>query len=201
MNQSITTALADSIAKRLFGRAPASLTEPIDDNMVLEKVREGESEAFGILVSKYERYVFTIVKWIVESDDLAADVSQEVFLRAYRGIRRFEQRANFKTWLYKIAYNTALNSIKIKNQQRGDYLNFQRESAICYSIDPALRMTLDKLIKALRPEYRTVIVLHYYGDMKYEEIAEIMGCPVNTVKIWLFQGKRKLRELWDRHAA
>jgi len=201
MIQTTSAALAHSIARRLFGQSGAVRTEPYDDFSIINKVCDGESEAFGILVAKYENYVFTIVKWMVESDDKALDISQEVFLRAYRGIRRFEQKADFKTWLYKIAYNTSLNHIK---QKHAKYLNeVGNFEDIPYSgnDDISLRLTFDKLIKSLKPELRAVIVLHYYHDLKYEEIAEIMDSPLNTVKIRLFKAKRQLKGLWDKYAA
>lgn len=120
-------------------------------------------------------------------------------MRAYRGIRRFEKRSSFKTWLYRIAYNTSMSHLKRLEKMAECDDNIIGETAD-YSSGQALRMTLKKLIEQLKPELKAVVIFHYFDDLKYEEIAEIMGCPVGTIKIRLFRAKHDLKELWERYA-
>ena len=173
----------------------AVFTDP--DIKIIDAVRDGDTEAFGKLVNRYEDFIFTLVLGMVRSEEMAKDIAQETFLRAYRGIRRFELRASFKTWLYRIAHNTAISHIR---REKKNISEVELSEPAAYSSNHSLRMTLDKLIGKLRPEYRAVIVFHYYDDLKYEEIAEVLECPVGTVKIRLYRAKYELKKLWTEYA-
>jgi RNA polymerase sigma-70 factor (ECF subfamily) len=177
---------------------PKSICDPLTDEEVIARVMDGDIEAFGILVKKYENFVFTLARGLVLADEPARDIAQEAFLRAYRALRRFEKKSSFKTWLYRIAYNTALNYIK---KYKDVCVPAAAEPvAFDYSEDIPLRITLRKLIDRLRPEHRAIIMLHYYDDLKYEEIADVLGCPVGTVKIRLFRARNELKLLWGKYA-
>ena len=171
-----------------------------DDDRIIRSVRDGDSEAFGDLVRRYEDFVFTLIRGLAGSEDDARDITQETFLRAYRGIRRFQFKSTFKTWLYRIAYNTAMSHLA---RDRSHRLSIQ-EAEPLLSDDPqgrhSLRLTVEKLIGRLKPDLKAVIILYYYDDLKYEQIAEIMECPVNTVKIRLYRAKYALGRLWEKHA-
>jgi RNA polymerase sigma-70 factor (ECF subfamily) len=181
-------------------RAAARWDIEHDDDQVIRSVRNGDSEAFGNLVRKYEDFVFTLIRGLAESEDDARDITQETFLRAYRGIRRFQFKSTFKTWLYRIAYNTAMSHLA---RGRSHRLSIQETEPILWD-DPqvrhSLRLTVEKLIGRLKPDLKAVIILYYYDDLKYEQIAEIMDCPVNTVKIRLYRAKYELGRLWEKYA-
>jgi len=170
------------------------------DHEVLSAVREGDTEAFGKLVYRYESFVYTLVLGIVRSDEAAKDIAQETFLRAYRGIRRFELRSSFKTWLYRIAHNTSMSHLKREGLNGICDERKDEEPAIDSAGNHYLRLTLEKLIGKLKPEHRSVIIFHYYDDLKYEEIAEILDCPIGTVKIRLYRAKHELKKLWAKYA-
>jgi RNA polymerase sigma-70 factor (ECF subfamily) len=171
-----------------------------DDDYVIRSVRKGDSEAFGVLVKRYEDFVFALIRGLVGSEEDARDIAQETFLRAYRGIRRFQFRSTFKTWLYRIAYNTAMAHLG-RCRNRGLSI---RDVEPVLTEDPqgghSLRLTVEKLVTRLKPDLKAVIIFHYYDDLKYEQIAEIMDCPLNTVKIRLYRAKYELRRLWQKHA-
>jgi RNA polymerase sigma-70 factor (ECF subfamily) len=185
--------------KRLqTGGKRANVSDP--DDCVIEEIRSGNYEAFGILVRRYENFAYTLICSMVGNDEAARDITQEVFLRAYRSIRRFERRSSFKTWLYRISYNTALAHIS-----REKKMAEREEIAVSDRIDnsyknQSVRLTLDRIIGELKPEYRAVIILHYYEDLKYEEIAETLDCPIGTVKIRLYRAKYELKQLWSKYA-
>ncbi len=174
----------------------AVITDP--DNKIIEAVRDGDTEAFGNLVNRYEDFVFTLILRMARSEDMARDIAQETFLRAYRGIRRFELRSSFKTWLYRIAYNTALSHIKREKMEMKEIES--TEPSLDTAPSHSLKLTLEKLIGKLKPELQSVIIFHYYDDLKYEEIAEVLQCPIGTVKIRLYRAKYELRKLWARYA-
>lgn len=175
---------------------PAVIADP--DNRIIEAVRDGDTEAFGNLVNRYEDFVFTLILRMVRSEDMARDIAQETFLRAYRGVRRFELRSSFKTWLYRIAYNTALSHIKREKMEIKEVES--TEPSFNTAPSHSLKLTLEKLIGKLKPELQSVIIFHYYDDLKYEEIAEVLQCPIGTVKIRLYRAKYELKKLWARYA-
>ncbi|UCC80600.1 MAG: sigma-70 family RNA polymerase sigma factor [Candidatus Zixiibacteriota bacterium] len=180
------------------GGKRADLSDP--DVCVIEEIRNGNYEAFGKLVRRYENFAYTLIRGLVGNDESARDITQEVFLRAYRSIRRFEQRSSFKTWLYKISYNTALAHIS-REKKMAERERFAASDRIDDSYkNQSVRITLDRIIGELKPEYRAVIILYYYEDLKYEEIAEALDCPIGTVKIRLYRAKYQLKQLWSRYA-
>ncbi len=196
----ITSALAGPFVKRRAAEAWDKGQLSDSDTRILNSVRDGDSNAFGELVRKYEDFVFTLILGLVHSEDMAKDVAQEVFLRAYRGIRRFQLRSTFKTWLYRIAYNTAISHLNREKAQTSFDDDLVMEPALDNRGGQSLRLTFEKLIGLLKPDLKSVILLHYYDDLKYEEIAEIMECPVGTVKIRLYRAKRELKKLWGKYA-
>jgi RNA polymerase sigma-70 factor (ECF subfamily) len=169
------------------------------DEQVIERVTAGDTEAFGLLVRKYEDFVYTLARGLVASDIAAADIAQETFLRAYRAMRRFEKKAAFKTWLYRIAYNVAMNYLK-KAKRSVPPAESDEDGITQSDVSTATRLLLKRLIDMMRPEYRAMIMLHYYDDLKYEEIAEVLNCPLGTVKVRLYRAKIELRALWEKYA-
>ena len=92
--------------------------EDDEDRIILEQIRDGQKEVFGLLVKKHQQAVFNMGLSFFRNDDDALDFTQDVFLKVYRGLDRFEGRSRFSTWLYKIAYNTAVNSVSRKKEYR-----------------------------------------------------------------------------------
>lgn len=180
-------------------RAITGALGALSDEEIIGHVCDGDSEAFGLLVRRHEDFVFTLARGIVLSDDAARDIAQEVFLRAYRAIRRFEKRSSFKTWLYRIAYNTSMSHLK-RLEKTTELDEGATDKQAADSEAQPLRLALRKLIEMLKPELKAVVIFHYFDDLKYEEIAEIMNCPLGTVKVRLFRAKHDLQILWERYA-
>jgi RNA polymerase sigma factor (sigma-70 family) len=180
-------------------RARAS-KDALTDEDIIDLVASGNTEAFGILVRRYEDFVFTLAKGIVISDEQARDISQEVFLRAFRALGQFERKSSFKTWLYRIAYNTSMSYLK-KMPKKVESIEDSYQGIEQYnSIPQSAKYILRKLIDRLNPDLKAVIIFHYYDNLKYEEIAEIMECPIGTIKVRLFRAKHELKKLWENNA-
>jgi RNA polymerase sigma-70 factor (ECF subfamily) len=192
--------LNGSVAIPTIWKPAERANQALSDEEIVTLVCGGDSEAFGILVKKYEDFVYTLVRGIVACDETAKDIAQETFLRAYRSIRRFEGKAAFKTWLYRIAYNTSMNHIKKRQanenltEEMVDNLQFDKP------VPSPSALFVRKLIDRLKPEHRAIIILHYYEDLKYEEMAEVLNCPLGTVKIRLYRAKYELKMLWGKYA-
>jgi RNA polymerase sigma-70 factor, ECF subfamily len=194
----LVSKLTSAISGELESTIVAVVPDRDNDAAIIDSVCNGDSEAFGLLVRRYEDFVFTLVRGLVNSDEAAEDVTQEIFLRAYRAIRRFEKKASFKTWLYRIAYNTSMSYLARKKQKQETEISDTIPAA--EGTDYGLRQSMLKLVNYLKPELKAVVIFHYYDDMKYEEIAEVLNCPVGTVKIRLYRAKHELKKLWEKYA-
>jgi len=173
--------------------------EAVADEEIIAKIGDGDFEAYGILIKRYENFVYTLARGLAGSDEPAKDIAQETFLRAYKALRRFEKKSSFKTWLYRIAYNTALNHIK-KNKVFSEPVDFDALPACDNHETIPLRITIRKLIDRLKPEHEAIIIMHYFEDLKYEEMADVLSCPIGTVKIRLYRAKLELKDLWEKYA-
>lgn len=185
-----------------FGpKAAPSLAELGDEALVAASGREGGERAFAELLRRHQGKVRGLLMRLTSDRNLADDLAQEVFLRAYRGLCGFEGRARFSTWLYRIAYNVYLNHRARSRELAALPENFesgaQAPETSMSAARSDLRRDLDAAIAALPERYRAVVMLYYLEDVSYPEIAEILDLPLGTVKTHLHRAKRMLREHLD----
>jgi RNA polymerase sigma factor (sigma-70 family) len=199
-NEAIGTSFSRIFARKLGPVEVKALGDCPADGEIIDMVLAGDTVMFGVLVKRYEDFVFAFARGMLLSDEQAEDVSQEVFIRAYRSLKGFERKSSFKTWLYRIAYNTSMSFLK-RNVNYSDSINdLEAEISRKDSTPPSTRYLLRKIIDKLNPELRAVIIYHYFDDLKYEEIAEVTGCPIGTVKVRLFRAKHELKKLLEKYA-
>ena len=167
-----------------------------DDMVIINQVLAGEKELFRLLVRRYEQPVYGMGLSFLRNAEDASDFTQEVFLKAYRSLLRFEGRSRFSTWLYKIAYNTALNSLKRKKE----YLSLAEDDIVPDWDTPERNMMRKVLreavldgIKELPERFRVCVDLAFFYDRSLKEIELITGYPVNTIKSHVFRAKKLLR--------
>lgn len=173
---------------------------------LVEECRKGDSSAFDELVRRYKDRIYCVVYRFLGNHEDAMDVSQEVFVRAYRGIREFQGKAKLYTWLYSIAANMARNRLRDgarRGRNRGTSLEALEatgsvaasgETPRSVAVDREMEALLQRCLEELPDHYRMTFVLRTFEDLSYEEIAEVMGCPPGTVKSRLNQARRMLRE-------
>jgi RNA polymerase sigma-70 factor (ECF subfamily) len=182
------------------------------DAGLIQEAQAGSKVAFGKLVEKYYEMVHAIAFGILHNHEMARDVGQEVFLKVYREITTFEGKSKFKTWLYRIATNRALDEVRKKRHV--DSLDATDESdeddkPPVIIVDPGrsprdqatqreLREVLDDAIEHLSPEHRAVLVLREWQELSYEEIAETLGVELGTVMSRLYYARKKLGEILKR---
>ena len=168
------------------------------DAEAVHAVRAGNKTAFADLYDWYGRLVLAVCLDTTRQFPLAQDLSQEVFLRAYRGLVGFEGRSRFSTWLYRIAYNVFLNHRARSKELAALPLGFESQAAAPeHELSPNrcdLRRDLAAAIAALPERYRAVVTLYYLQDVSYPEIAEVLDLPLGTVKTHLHRAKKLLRE-------
>jgi RNA polymerase sigma-70 factor (ECF subfamily) len=171
--------------------------EELSDEEVIDLVLEGDADAFSILVRRHRTKVLRLGMSFFHDSDDAADFSQDVFVKAYTALGTFKRRSSFSTWLLRIGYNTAINA----KQRKRDNLALGPDDELMG--DPGAdesherAATIEAVRKAIAglPQRQAVCVeLYFYYDLKYSEIAEITGFPVNTIKSHVFRAKKILRE-------
>ena len=172
-----------------------TVTEP----ELIRRSKGGSREAFGQLVSRYQVPVYRVVRGILGSPSESEDVAQEVFLKAYGNLAKFRGESGFFTWLYRIAVNEALRARKRRSFANADAL----PEVVAPPTPPAEEdaptlATLEKLLRKLSDEFRSIVVLRDIEGMSYSDIAETLEIPIGTVESRLFRARQELRTLWRK---
>uniref|UniRef100_UPI00403DCC4C RNA polymerase sigma factor RpoE n=1 Tax=Pasteurella multocida TaxID=747 RepID=UPI00403DCC4C len=178
------------------------MAEQLTDQALVERVQQGDKKAFNLLVSRYQNKVAGLLTRYVSQNDIP-DVVQESFIKAHRSIDSFRGDSAFYTWLYRIAVNTAKNYLTAQGR-RPPNEDILAEEAESYEMGSNLRdvdtpenemlsSELKKIvfdtINGLQEDLRTAITLRELEGLSYEEIAEIMDCPVGTVRSRIFRAR------------
>jgi RNA polymerase sigma-70 factor (ECF subfamily) len=172
-----------------------------DADCVRRIIQRGETDAFEILVRRHEKTIFNLAYRMLGDYDDAAEVSQEVFLSAYRAIREFRGDANFSTWLYRIAINHATTRRRTLSSRRQKIVPLHETDPLS---DPGLgpaealerkevRERVQSALNKLEPEDAAIILLRDLQDIPYEELARVLNIPIGTVKSRLHRARQALR--------
>jgi len=188
----------------------AARDQKIQDLETVRAAQAGDRGAFDRLVERHKDIVYAVAYRFAKDPDLALDLSQDVFIRAYRGIKSFRGKSSFSTWLYRIAMNTCIDYTR-KRSRSVDSLAVPEEVAEYAGSEPivasppkqpganALSSELGEQIQKaidLLPEYhRSVFVLYEVEGLSYKEIAEVVGCSIGTVMSRLHYARKKLRTM------
>jgi RNA polymerase sigma-70 factor (ECF subfamily) len=190
------------------------VTDHQDDALLVTRVQAGERAAFDVLVLRYQQKVMNLVLRYVRNRAEAEDVTQEAFLKAYRALPSFRGESAFYTWLYRIAINTAKNTLVANKRRPAEYeidalehaqhalpdALRDHETPERLALSEEIRATVSAAMAALPADLRTAIVLRELDGLSYEEIASAMDCPVGTVRSRIFRARdaidRQLRPLF-----
>ena len=188
-------------------RASASrMTDSLTEQTLIERCRKQDSEAFGRFIDLYQGRVFGFVRRMVADADEAADVTQEVFIRAYQHFGRFDSRSSVKTWLFKIAHNLCVDYSRRKKRTPNamslsaaddeseaiDVADVRWQPELV-TMDEELADAVDGAIMSMSEKLRSVLLLHDRDDLAYDEIASVLAIPVGTVKSRLFLARAHLQ--------
>lgn len=170
-----------------------------EDILIVNQILGGQKDLFRLLVRRYDRQIYAMGMGFLRNVEDARDFVQDVFLKVYRNLSSFEGRARFSTWLYKIAYNTALNAVNRRKEYRS--LAEGQEEADARDEGPeevllrkAAKNAVIEGIKGLPERYRVCVDMFFFFERSYQEIEAITGFPVNTIKSHVFRAKKLLRE-------
>ncbi len=182
------------------------MTAAETDQQLVEKVQAGDKRAFDMLVLKYQPKILGLISRYVKDSYEVQDVAQEAFIKAYRALPRFRGDSAFYTWLYRIAINTAKNHL-VSRGRRPPGSDVDVEDAEYYDSGDALRVqenpenqlfsaelaaVVNGAIKELPDDLRTAVTLREFDGLSYEDIAEIMDCPVGTVRSRIFRARESI---------
>jgi len=195
------------------------MNAPDADAPLVERVKQGDVKAFEMLVVKYQRRIERLVGRMVRDVDLVPDIAQETFIRAYRALPQFRGESAFYTWLYRIAVNTAkktlmelkrdplvTESARAGRDDEDDNPRADHEPSDAATPDAVLASkqiasAVNFAVEALSEDLRQAITLREIDGLSYEEIAELMNCPIGTVRSRIFRAREaiaaKLRPLLD----
>jgi RNA polymerase sigma factor (sigma-70 family) len=173
----------------------------VEELQIIAEIKRGNSNAYAVLVQKYQNVVFSIALKVLKNREDAEEIAQETFIKAYRSIQSFQAKSKFSTWLFRIAYNTCITAVRKKRFQttgieqmgemedaEGSYGEFPEEERVKY-----LEMALTRLSE---DDY-TLIILYYYQDQNVEEISQVTGLSESNVKVKLFRARNKLYSIMN----
>jgi RNA polymerase sigma-70 factor, ECF subfamily len=179
-----------------------------DDRELVRRAQHGEKDAFELLVARHQGRVFAVAGGILRNREDVEDIAQQVFLKAYFSLKRFDQRSAFSTWLYKITVNECWDLLRKKKvrplvfeselseEQAHAYQSTEQKPEYAPDVSEQLetKQQLDHWLDCLEERDRTMLVLKEVQGFTVEEIAEIMGINGNTVKVRLFRARQKIAE-------
>lgn len=164
------------------------------DRLLIKRYLEGEGEAAGGLVDRYQKPLFNVALRMLDNAQDAEDVTQTVFFNAFLKLRTYDPRYRFFSWVYRMAVNESLNMLKSRKQTT----TLDDEPAIPAPEDSAdeateLQRRVGNALMSLKPDDRAVVILRHFVFFSYEEIADVLEIPVKTVKSRLFTARERLR--------
>jgi RNA polymerase sigma-70 factor (ECF subfamily) len=193
--------LASSPSNRLRTKS----RENGDETELIAKAREGDRDAFSVLVERYERRVVGVALAVVHNQDDALELAQETFVRAFENLKKFESRSSFSTWLYRIAANLSIDFWRREgryNVLRGEdaenelrRMPSSQGDSYRAASQTELGDRLKEALEQLTPEHRAVVLLREVEGLSYDEISDVLQCPRGTVMSRLHYARNRLRSI------
>ena len=181
-----------------------------NDNELISRVLKGDQQAYAGLVSRYQNYVFTLALRFTKNREDAEEVSQDIFIKAYRSLADFRGASKFSTWLYTIVNTTCITFLRKKrlevhsldNEKIFDVADSQDSGMRANQVEQKSRVAMvNNAIEMLNPDDAEVLTLFYKGEQSLEEIAMILGIEANTAKVRLHRARTRLKEKMEKHFA
>jgi RNA polymerase sigma-70 factor (ECF subfamily) len=158
--------------------------QEVEDRDLIAKAKRGDVEAYNLLVSRWEKRVFNYLLRLVRNREDAMDVSQDVFFKAYQNLLKLDEPAKFAGWLFRIAHNEAFSLLR-KKKPEGE-LPLEKGGVGTGLLPMELSIAVESALARLHEDQREAVLLKVYQGFKFEEMAEILECPVSTVKSRLY---------------
>ena len=172
----------------------------LNDQHYIDKVLQGETNAFAMLVNRYKDMIYTLALKMIKNREEAEEVAQDTFIKIFNSLSKFKGDSKFSTWIYKIAYNTCLDRLKKNKKEEQNISIDEFSSHLIKTMDNALsaledkerKQTIQNCLNLLPSEENFLLTLFYFEDQNLEEIGKIMSINANNVKVKLFRSRQKL---------
>ena len=166
----------------------------VEDRDLIAKARRGNVDAYNVLISRWEKRVFNYLLRLVRHREDALDLSQDVFLKAYQNLKKLDDPDRFAAWLFRIAHNEAYSLLR-KNRPEGEMVSEIKSSESSAGLFPMeLTLAVERALGRLNDDQREAVLLKVYQGFKFEEMAEILSCPVSTIKSRLYTALDLLKD-------
>ncbi|MCB0445029.1 MAG: sigma-70 family RNA polymerase sigma factor [Gelidibacter sp.] len=171
-----------------------------NDQIIINQIIEGDTNAFTVLVNRYKDLVFTLVLRMLKNREEAEEVSQDTFIKVYKSLHTFKGDSKFSTWIYKVAYHSCLDRIK-KNKRKFNEVEMNEftehqlkliDNALDNLLEAEQKQTIQTCLNLLPSDDSFLLTLYYFDEQSLDEIAEIVGITANNVKVKLFRSRKKL---------
>ncbi len=166
----------------------------VEDRDLILKAQRGDVDAYNLLVSRWEKRIFNYLLRLVRNREDAMDLCQDVLLKVYQNLRKLEDPARFGPWMYRIAHNEAYSMLRRKKPEDDlETAQFDMPSMGSRMLPVETALAVDAALRRLSEEQREAVVLKVYQGFKFEEMSEILGCPMSTVKSRLYTALELLK--------
>ena len=177
------------------------------DEQIVVKVRESDKEAFSEIIRRYEAKLTHYLRKFIRDNDELEDVLQDVFIKAYVHLQDFDVSLSFSSWVYRIAHNELVNTLKKRKHISIPIFEFDilfptfiKDTRTMEAHEQqSLRVMLDQCLDKLPIQYKEILVLYFFEEFEYKEIADILHIPISTVGVRLFRAKKRLAEVYKKN--
>ena len=177
--------------------------EAVQDRLLCKAVLAGNTEAFSLIASKYQKRVYSLGMSFFKNHDDSEDFVQDIMLKTFSALPKFRGESSFSTWLMRIAYNSAINSVKRKREFVSAFDDFEIKTNDLTpeerQIQNCVKNSIRRAVSSLPEKYRICIDLYFFYDMPYADIESVTGIPVNTIKSHIFRSKKILKTELEHH--
>lgn len=179
----------------------------IEEHIIINQIIEGDTSAFSTLVDRYKDMVFALALRMLKNREEAEEVAQDTFIKVYKSLTKFKGDSKLSTWIYKVAYNSCLDSIKKNKKYQAnvpvDDITMPQIKTMNNALDGILEAEKSQLIqdclKQLPSEDSFLLTLFYFEEQSLEEISKVVGITPNNVKVKLFRSRKKLASILKAH--
>lgn len=172
------------------------------DEQIVLRIRGGDKELFGVLIDRYEAKLTRYIKRFLQNEEDITDIVQNVFIKVFVNLQSFDVDRTFNSWIYRIAHNETVTYLKKRGNEKVSFLDFDTMFPHPFAKETADKGTIDKELESLMAsslsliplKYKEVLVLYYYEELSYQEIADILHIPIATVGVRLRRGREQLEK-------
>jgi len=179
--------------------------EQLTDEQLIDQIRQGDDEAYRLLIERHKHYIYTLVYRMTQHRETAEDLTQEVFIKLYRSLIYFRGESKFTTWLYRLAANVVTDYHRAQKRRPHQTLvdklkgwfSSREEEPEAVAIQKEEQHTVQRLLSELPDKYRLILYLYHYKQLSYQEISEVTELPLKTIETRLYRGKALLKQKWQ----